>query len=320
MQHIRQIMATEVKTIGRTAGMPAIIARLHDHRIGSLVVVNDKRAPIGIVTERDIIRSLAKHGNRIMGMCAQEVMSAPVITLHPDENVNVAADVLVANRIKRIPVVAHGRLVGLVSYRDINRSLRKQNTALTEKAAQLEKRTIHDDLTGLYTRRYVSNKLDYHLYLARQTHQALAVLMMDIDHFKLVNDTHGHPAGDYVLRELGRLLNALARSASIVGRYGGEEFILVAQVAGHEQARGLAERLRRAVQEHAFTYEGTRIAITISIGVAVWERGPGERRVLIKQADEALYAAKRNGRNRVEVAGPEVKIRNSKLEIRNNTK
>jgi diguanylate cyclase (GGDEF)-like protein len=133
----------------------------------------------------------------------------------------------------------------------------------------------------------------------------MSLMFLDIDHFKHINDVHGHPAGDYVLVELAKLAHGALRNEDIFSRYGGEEFAVISRGTELAEAEVLAERLRRAVEEHVFSYEGKSIAVTISVGVAHAPRqsiaSSGE---LVAAADETMYAAKRAGRNRVCCAVP----------------
>ena len=125
-----------------------------------------------------------------------------------------------------------------------------------------------------------------------------ALLMIDIDNFKKINDTYGHQAGDYVLRELARVLKSQLRARDIIARYGGEEFAIILPGVTFSQAIRVAERLRRAVEKHLFKYGDKVIPVTISIGVALMREGLDET-ALVEKADKALYLAKRSGKNQV---------------------
>ena len=175
---------------------------------------------------------------------------------------------------------------------------------LAQANAQLEDVNRRDGLTGVYNRRYLDEAMRLQWQMASETGRSLALLMIDIDHFKSINDQHGHGAGDDCLRVLGRLLEGcFPEHGAIVARYGGEEFTVV--LPGHDRETALqrAEHLRATIAQRAFETEAGAIAITVSIGVAAIDPpavlGASELR---KRSDEALYAAKRGGRNRV-VAG-----------------
>lgn len=170
----------------------------------------------------------------------------------------------------------------------------------------LRLQSIRDTLTGLLNRRYLEETLPRELELARREQQPLTVLMIDVDHFKRFNDTHGHEAGDQALRLIGRQLMSDFRGSDIACRLGGEEFAVVMPRTGREQARQRAEALRRQVRQLSFTHHGTVIGnITLSVGIASCpEQGQVMAR-LVDAADQALYGAKRAGRDRVVCAGEE---------------
>ena len=159
---------------------------------------------------------------------------------------------------------------------------------------------LTDPLTGLYNRRYLDAHLDELIGRVRKDGINAAVLLFDIDHFKQVNDSYGHPAGDDVLRELGARTAGSVRTVDLVARLGGEEFVVVMPETDLAIAAAVGERLRTAVAREPFTITSTgqRLFITISVGVAAAER-VDDRDGLLKRADEVLYLAKSSGRNRV---------------------
>ncbi|MDP9196268.1 MAG: PleD family two-component system response regulator [Pseudomonadota bacterium] len=162
-----------------------------------------------------------------------------------------------------------------------------------------------DPLTETFNRRYVNVHLPRLMEQAREKQKPLTVMMIDVDHFKKVNDSLGHPVGDRVLQELGRRINSNLRSFDLAARIGGEEFLVVMLDTGLEDATAVAERLRRLVAETPFRIQGagSEVAVTISIGVTGKEQDDTAESI-IKRADDAMYAAKNAGRNRVQVAGP----------------
>jgi diguanylate cyclase (GGDEF)-like protein len=130
----------------------------------------------------------------------------------------------------------------------------------------------------------------------------MACLLLDIDHFKRINDTYGHAAGDAVLRQLAELLKRASRAEDLVFRYGGEEFAAVLPNATARAAVQIAERIRSVVEKYSFLWEGQTIPVTLSIGVASLHGAEMDSQALIQASDAALFEAKRNGRNRVAVA------------------
>ena len=183
--------------------------------------------------------------------------------------------------------------------------------------AQIEDQATKDGLTGLANHRHFYDRLAEELERARRTRQPVTLLMLDIDDFKHLNDTFGHPAGDEVLRTIGRLLQAeLRKGGDLAARYGGEEFCVIlpgvgaarpvdgaGEPAGATGGAALAERLRRSIASFPFALgaAGAPVHVTVSIGVAWWPNGAEDLDELVGRADAALYAAKRAGKDRVEV-------------------
>lgn len=161
---------------------------------------------------------------------------------------------------------------------------------------RVEELSIRDSLTGLFNRLKLDNVLEYKLSLANRYETPLSVIILDVDYFKKVNDEHGHQVGDSVLKEFAQILQVNAREVDIVGRWGGEEFLIILPQTSLEDAMGVAEKLRKKIETFHFLHVGHK---TSSFGVASYVKG--EREVqLIERADTALYKAKKNGRNRVE--------------------
>jgi two-component system cell cycle response regulator len=159
---------------------------------------------------------------------------------------------------------------------------------------------VTDELTGLYNRRYFDRHLSLMLDKAREQDRDMAVMLIDMDFFKSVNDTHGHDMGDAVLREFAERLKRNIRGVDLACRFGGEEFVVLMPDTDFRQAQGVAERVRTAVAERGFEAHGMRpLAVTCSVGVALNEHELDTPEMILKRADVALYRAKREGRNRV---------------------
>jgi len=165
---------------------------------------------------------------------------------------------------------------------------------------QVERLSKTDALTEIDNRRHLEQRLEETFEHSLRMQEPFACVMCDLDKFKSVNDTYGHQAGDAVLRQLAALLKIAAREIDRVGRYGGEEFMLILPGATAEAAVTFAERVRKSVEEHTFAFDGGSVQRTISCGVAGW---PHTRitnvDALVRAADDALYVAKEQGRNRV---------------------
>ena len=156
-----------------------------------------------------------------------------------------------------------------------------------------------DSLTGTYNRRFFTGRLKEEFERHKRYKRPMSLLMIDIDHFKAVNDTHGHPCGDHILKSVCRTVQSALRRVDFLARYGGEEFCCILPETPFENSMILAERIRALVEGEAYTYEGKEIRVTISIGVPVTP-GPGDTsETFLKNADDALYKAKESGRNRV---------------------
>jgi diguanylate cyclase (GGDEF)-like protein len=179
-------------------------------------------------------------------------------------------------------------------------------TELTRANLQLRDRAVRDALTGVHNRGYLEESLAREESRARRSGQPLGVLMIDIDHFKRCNDTHGHAAGDVVLRGVGQYVLSLTRSEDIFCRYGGEEFVLIMIDTTARAAWERAEALRAGVQELRFEHEGRVLGpVTLSIGVAMIPDHAPDGQAGLRAADAALYRAKKEGRNRVMMADAE---------------
>jgi diguanylate cyclase (GGDEF)-like protein len=159
--------------------------------------------------------------------------------------------------------------------------------------------TIIDGLTQTNNKRYFMEFIEREMARCHRYNRALSLIMFDIDHFKKINDEYGHLAGDYVLRELSHQVMQKIRKEECFARYGGEEFCLVMPEAPRENVIFFAEKLRKLISEHEFTFENRRIAVTVSLGVAEMTPELQVPQQFIKKADTLLYEAKRGGRNRV---------------------
>jgi diguanylate cyclase (GGDEF)-like protein len=182
------------------------------------------------------------------------------------------------------------------------RHLGKAQQDLIRDYYDLQKKSMVDPLTRLWNRGAILEVLDREMEHARRDGSSLGLLMADIDHFKKVNDTRGHPIGDEVLREVARRIRSSVRLYDIVGRIGGEEFLVLLPGLRSQSATEAAERIRIAVKKYPVKTSRGKIFPTLSLGVASYPEGKGAKS-LIEQADAALYAAKRAGRDCVREAG-----------------
>jgi len=207
----------------------------------------------------------------------------------------------------------HGNITGrLVTGRDIthqleteknleeaNQKLRDQLTRIQSLQAELEVRVIRDPLTGLLNRRFFDEALHKEVARANRKGMPITILILDIDKFKRVNDTHGHAAGDLVLEKIGGLLRAQTREADLAVRLGGEEFLILMNEINLDQGMKRAEEIRTLIENAHFDHEGVSIHVTVSIGGAEYPSSSTSIKDVMRKADQALYRAKFKGRNQV---------------------
>ena len=167
----------------------------------------------------------------------------------------------------------------------------------------LQFQSTRDSLTQLYNRRYVMETLEREVSRSERSNKPLSVLMIDIDHFKRYNDTHGHEAGDHVLRQVGAVFRQSVRRSDIASRYGGEEFVIVLPDADSADAERCADKIRNRIAGLGLDFRGEQLGqITISVGIAAYPEAASDGEALIANADIALYRAKAAGRNCVVMA------------------
>jgi len=186
--------------------------------------------------------------------------------------------------------------------------LRAHERLLKEALERAEYLASTDVLTGLLNRRALFERLGQEMARSRRYGTPLSAVLIDLDHFKRINDEHGHAAGDAVLKAVGELISTSVREVDIAGRYGGEELCVLLPQTGLDGALSFAEGLRRKLAALPFDFDGLAKAVTASFGVASLQGQAGDGQALVKAADGALYAAKREGRNRVSAAGREMAV------------
>ncbi len=278
------------------------LAREHDVR-----VVTDPQSALFTAAEEEyelVVVSTALEDFDALRLCSQlrslnRTRMLPILLISgPDDDALVirAVDMGVNDYVAR--PVDKNELVARVRTQ-IKRS--RYNEGLRKSVQKTVEMAIKDGLTGLNNRRYFDGHLSTAFDRAKTTNRPLSLLIFDIDHFKQVNDVHGHDAGDEVLREFSARFSRNVRNLDMACRYGGEEFVLLMPDTDIDLACVVAERMRREIAAHPFIILGgiKQINITVSIGASSIEGPDDSREALMKRADEALYHAKRNGRNRV---------------------
>lgn len=193
-------------------------------------------------------------------------------------------------------------LVGLANQAMALIELRAHERLLRDSVERLEHLASTDVLTGLLNRRSLFEKLDSEIERSRRYESPLCLVLIDLDHFKTINDVYGHQGGDAVLKALGELISSSKRTLDIAARYGGEELCVLLPQTSIEGGFSFAETLRRKISELRIDYAGQTLTVTASLGVASTGISAPAGKQLLEFADKALYAAKRNGRNRVVLA------------------
>lgn len=215
-------------------------------------------------------------------------------------------EMLLSNRLNGITLGLLGWVLMVVMWRNFTTITLQQaqlvdiNLVMQERQDELECLSRHDGLTGLYNRQTFVQLTGQELARARRQGTGTTLLVLDLDFFKRVNDSYGHPGGDAVLRHVAHLLSTTVRSTDLVGRLGGEEFMVLLPGTPQEAGRTLAEKLRMNIEENPLAWQGSTIPVTVSIGLAssTAEQALDFER-LYRGADTALYQAKDRGRNRV---------------------
>ncbi len=217
-----------------------------------------------------------------------------------------------------VPLRVKGKVIGLIvlgekvvggEYPDDERAFLVDLASLAGIAvenARLYERATVDMMTGLKNHAYFQSRFREEREKAIKRKTPLALMLTDVDKFKVFNDTHGHQAGDEVLKAVARVLNAAARKSDTAARYGGEEFCMIMPGADEETAMKMAEDIRRTIESMSVMHEGKEMKVTLSVGVTIFDRKTDAKtgKIMIERADKALYHCKRNGRNQIQLYSP----------------
>ncbi|SPJ27177.1 diguanylate cyclase [Falsiruegeria mediterranea] len=284
--------STDVKGVGPDFTLRDTAQLLLEHKLGALVVTDDDNEMIGIVSERDLVPVVASTDPLAGEQLVSEVMTKSVVSCSPEDEVAFVLRLMNDHSFRHMPVLEDKKLVGILSIRELTKAY---------DLLQIEANT--DPLTQVSNRRPFLKTLEANFQRAVEIGQPLSVAMLDVDHFKRINDTYGHDAGDKVLQQLSRMLIREFRTIDLVGRLGGEEFALVFPETDLSGAFIACERLRKNVMQQEIKADAHRIHLTVSIGLSALGAVSVDGASLLKQADELLYMAKHKGRNQVVVAG-----------------
>jgi len=292
-------MSRAVVTVGTETPLTDVCRLMNEDRI-SCVVVRRNGKPAGLISERAVVRRVAQ--GKSLDVAAGRAMSRPLLTVSPRTPVLEALRRMRERHVRRLVVMKGARLLGIITQTDVFEASRRMLTEMADRQVRLSEEARRDDLTGLYNRRAFNDFFRAEAGRVRRYGGLLALVLLDLDHFKRVNDAHGHDAGDEVLRDFARVLRESCREVDVPARYGGEEFAVLMPAAGTRAARLLAERVRRDFGAIKFREDGERFGVTVSAGVCKWTRSVNSPRAMLRRADAALYAAKHAGRDRVRVA------------------
>ena len=323
--------ATILSEIGRVArslmqfdetftSVMALVSRVVEFTVGAMAFVDEDDLEVEVLLNRRAAPAVVDEAKARLLEAAQAARGGdPLVRVHarlhaPPGSGNSAEETALGG-FASFPVVTNGRLAGLLALtgRPVGRLSAETHAFLGQVANQahivmensrlferVKNLAIRDSLTDLFNHRHVMDLVQHEFERVGRYQEAFSLLMIDIDHFKRINDEHGHPAGDAVLREMAHLLRDTLRTVDSLGRYGGEEFAAVLPHTGAEEARQTAERIRHGVEGHAFHAGEHEVRVTVSVGVATCPAldvdSPG---ALVREADRALYQAKEQGRNRV---------------------
>jgi diguanylate cyclase (GGDEF)-like protein len=232
-------------------------------------------------------------------------LKPPIDEAHPlKKYLDVRGETFVA-----LPLLSEGMPIGIFTVSGVNEEQLENLSILAEQLAlevkkvnlyeKVQELAITDGLTGIYVRRHFLERLNEEMPRARRHKLKLSMLMIDLDHFKQCNDTYGHLVGDIVLKEIAKIMKEHIRQVDLLGRYGGEEFVIALPDTDKNSAAHVSDRIRQSVEKHKFRAYDETITMTISIGVATYPEDGDDVAVLIDRADQALYKAKAEGRNRV---------------------
>jgi two-component system cell cycle response regulator len=283
------------KSVERGPRSEAAITILRGENAGALHVLEDHQTVIG----RDPGAGMAIPDERLSRRHACIIRSTDCFFIEDLDSTN--GTFVDGQRVGRRQVLEDGCRIYLGSGTVLH--FRMHDKVELEALRETYALTLRDALTGAFNRRHLQERLWSEAAFARRHGTPLSLILLDIDHFKQINDVHGHTVGDEALRQLAQSLLALTRKEDVLARYGGEEFALVTRGIHRDEVLALAERVRRSVEQQRMVTESGPLAFTVSIGIAHSETGvDADGQSLLGAADRALYAAKDAGRNSVSIA------------------
>ena len=303
---VKDIMSKDAVTADRREPVLNVINLLLRYDIGAVLITDGNAAPFGIVTQRDIMECVSLNPVNYRVLTAGDIARTGLITVEPELDAILAFAIMKMNLINRLPVVSDGQIRGMITYRDITNVLKESFEALAVSHKDLKEKMKVDFLTGVYNKGYMDEELSYYIERSILTGVSFTLLLVDIDNFKKINDTYGHVCGDVILKGAAQTLVEKSRNVSIVGRFGGDEFMIIVPYSDYNSSAYMAERLRMALEERAFSYDGREVRVTASIGLVEWTIGIKNCEEILRLTDNCQYEAKRAGKNRVSVCGLDI--------------
>lgn len=308
-----EILKTIMKKAKEITRADAWSVLLLDEESNELVINNSEER------KKNIHQMRVKLGEGIAGWVAKEGVPLIVPDVSKDSRFSWKIDKVIPYKIRSllcVPIISRGKSIGVIELvsKDRNRSFKKEDLDFMLKlvdhtAVAIERATLYqkmaelvitDDLTKLFNTRYLHRTLDTEIYRCGRYKTSLSLIFMDVDHFKLINDTYGHLVGSKLLVEIAQLLLKHLRSADIIARYGGDEYVIVLPQTPPQSAQKIAERLRKSIEQNVFLRkEGHFIKVTASFGVASYPESAKTKEDLLRLADEAMYRVKNTTRNGV---------------------
>jgi len=279
---------------GTGKGIPSLLV-LRGKNIGEEYVLRERTVTLGRTLENEVYLSdpkVSRRHARIIIEQTDEKRSPKCVIIDLGSTNGIRVN---DQRVKEV-VLSEGDKIGIG---DSILRFNYQDTVDLKYQSQIKQLINIDHLTKLFTKRTFDIKFEQALLQAKGEKEEISVFMMDLDHFKKVNDEHDHLVGSLVLHEVGGIIKKVCDPVGVSGRYGGEEFVSFFPRMSKRKARALAEKVRKAIESHLFVKDETELHITISIGVSTYPEDGDNPESLIMKADHALYDAKRTGRNRV---------------------
>jgi diguanylate cyclase (GGDEF)-like protein len=296
MKKVREVLAakgSQVFSLGPDATVLEALRLMADKEVGAIVIVESGRL-VGILSERDYARKVIVRGKASHDTLVREIMTHDVRTVDSECPIEECMGLMADHQHRHLPVVDGGRVIGVVSVGDLVKEMMAEQERTILRLASV---ASHDALTGLYNRAMFTQRLNQALAQAERYERRLAVLFVDLDGFKLINDTYGHDAGDAVLADLAGRLHRSMREADTLGRLGGDEFVLL--IESYQDESQLLEVARKVVETVAqpFTIGAASHVVTASVGIAAFPEDGRAAQELINSADRAMYHAKEAGKN-----------------------